>query len=212
LYFLTLASIGIYNIVVYDSAILLCFNPILGLRFLFSRGGFKVLSSVVLCVTGAEAVSADLGHFSKIPIWLSWYLLVFPCLLLNYLGQGAYMLGQAEASLSNVGIFFRSVPSSVYVPVWIIVTLATIVASQAMITGCFSLVSQGVALDLLPRLKTVNTDPEKKAQIFIPSVTAFLGLGTLALVLTFRNSAKLAGAYGISVLFWSITILYSYSK
>jgi KUP system potassium uptake protein len=204
LYFSAIGGVGLYNLVSQGSwTVLKAFNPGYGIKFLFTSGltGFKSLAGIVLALTGSEAVSADLGHFSKPPVYLSWFLVVFPCLILSYAGQCAYTvarLGHADGTLNNP--FFASIPKPIFYPVWILSMLATIIASQAMITGCFSLINQAVALDLFPRIKTYNTDPRRKAQIYIPSVTACLCLGTCALVIFFKTSNSLAGAYGISVI------------
>ena len=203
LYFFCIGAVGIYNIITLQNHwVLEGWSPVYVFKFWFSGNysglkAFKIMGSVVLAVTGAEAMYADLGHFGKSPIYISWIFVVFPSLVLSYTGQ-AYFIASYPEQISTV--FFSSIPSAVYVPMWIICTLATIIASQAMITGCYSIVSQGVTLGLLPRIQTFNTDPTQKAQIYIPSVCALLACGTIALVLVFRSSEKLAGAYGIAVL------------
>ena len=202
LYFMAIAAVGVYNLVMFDSSVLLGLSPVYAVKFIFA-GHLGIIKTVqafgalVLCVTGAEAVYADLGHFGKLPIYVSWGTIVFPSLILSYAGQAAYL----SSHVDQVGtIFYSSVPVPVFVPVWLLCTAATVVASQAMITGCYSLVSQGVTLGLFPRVRTVNTDATQKAQIVIPAVTAVLALGTVALVVVFQKSSALAGAYGIAVL------------
>jgi KUP system potassium uptake protein len=203
LYFLSIGGIGLYNIIKYDYTALEAFNPKYAYMFLFTSStfsgdkAFRALSSIVLCLTGAEEVWADLGHFGPSPIYFSWFTLVCPCLYLSYIGQCAYLLSNPD-SYSN--IFWDSIPTSIYYPVWVICTLATIVASQSAITGCYSMIGQGVSLGILPRLRIYNTDINHKAQIYIPSATLFLGIGTCAIVIGFKSSENLAGAYGIAVL------------
>ena len=201
-YFLSISAIGIYDLVstgYYE--VLAGISPHYTIRFLFTGRfsgfeAFKKLSSVVLCVTGAEALYADLGHYSRTPIYISWIGLVYPSLTLAYAGQAASMA--ANPSIVRTA-FWSSVPSSVYVPMLVLATLATVVASQAMITGCFSLISQAVTLGLFPRVRVVNTDSKKSGQIYVPEVNFILGLGTIILVIAFQHSVYLAGAYGISV-------------
>ena len=204
LYFLSLAAVGVYNISsMGDTAwVLEGWSPHYMIKFWVSGEfaglpAFKTFGSVVLAVTGAEALFADLGHFGKPPIYISWILVVFPSLILNYTGQACYLAAHPD---SVDRVFWASVPNAIYIPVWIICTFATVIASQAMITGCYSIVCQGVTLGLLPRLRTLNTDPTQKAQIYIPAVTVLLAIGTLGLVLGFRSASSLAGAYGIAVL------------
>ena len=202
LYFLAIAAVGVYNLVIFDTSVLLGLSPVYAVRFIFAGNlslvrTIQAFGAIVLCVTGAEAVYADLGHFGKFPIYVSWATIVFPSLILSYAGQGAYLSSHPD----QVGtIFYSSVPSAVFIPVWLLCTAATVVASQAMITGCYSLVSQGVTLGLFPRVRTVNTDATQKAQIVIPAVTGVLAVGTVALVVAFQKSSALAGAYGIAVI------------
>lgn len=211
IYFLSLAWIGIYDLVstgYYE--VLAGISPHYTFKFFFTGRfsgyqAFKKLSSLVLCVTGAEALYSDLGHFSRRPIVISWCFLVYPSLTLAYAGQAASMAANPEI----VGTaFWSSVPNTFYVAMLVIATLATVVASQAMITGCFSLVSQAVTLGLFPRIRVVNTDPKKATQIYVPEVNFLLGMGTILLVLVFQHSATLASAYGLSVvLTFNITTL-----
>ena len=202
IYFIGIGGIGLYNIVKTGNTwVLEGWSPHYFVKLWLSGQfsgytAFKTMGSVVLAVTGAEATYADLGHFGKGPVYVSWMAVVLPALILSYTGQAAYMASHPEA----VGeIFFASVPGAIYIPMWILSTLATIIASQAMITGCYSIVSQGIALGLLPRMKTVNTDPRQKAQIYIPAATVLMCIGTIALVLGFKSAEALSSAYGISV-------------
>ena len=174
------------------------FNPLLGLAFLFGHGflGFVVLGSVFLAVTGAEALYADMGHFGRFPIQLAWLAFVLPALMLNYLGQGALVLADPKA-VENP--FFLLAPSWALLPLVILSTLATVIASQAVITGAFSLARQAIQLGLLPRMLVLHTSETLEGQIFIPRVNRMLLIGVLALVLLFKNSSALASAYGIAV-------------
>lgn len=181
-----------------DLSILGALNPIHAARFIAEHGtiGLVVLGAVFLAVTGAEALYADLGHFGRRPIQAAWCFVAFPALALNYLGQGALVLKQPEALESP---FFLLYPAWALVPVVILATLATIIASQAVITGAFSLTRQAVQLRLLPRLKILHTSALQAGQIFMPIVNALLLVGVLGLVVFFSSSSKLATAYGIAV-------------
>jgi len=178
--------------------ILWAFNPVHGLRFLLGHGivGFAVLGSVFLAVTGAEALYADMGHFGRKPIQLAWTFFVLPALTLNYLGQGALVLAKPE-TVENP--FFLLAPDWALLPLVILSTVATVIASQAVITGAFSLVRQAIQLGLLPRMMVLHTSEMLEGQIFVPRVNRFLLLGVLFLVLLFKNSSALASAYGIAV-------------
>jgi KUP system potassium uptake protein len=178
--------------------ILRAFDPIYGLRFLFGHGllGFVVLGSVFLAVTGAEALYADMGHFGRRPIQAAWMLFVLPALTLNYLGQGALVLA-APASVENP--FFLLAPSWALLPLVILATIATVIASQAVITGAFSLARQAIQLGLLPRMEITHTSETQEGQIFMPRINRLLLVGVLFLVLMFKNSSALASAYGIAV-------------
>ncbi|MEY3552634.1 MAG: hypothetical protein RL735_982 [Pseudomonadota bacterium] len=197
IWFTTLAVLGISHIGD-DPRILLAFNPEHALRFLFSHGmlSFVVMGSVFLAVTGAEALYADMGHFGRRPIQIAWTLLVLPALVLNYLGQGALILDRPDA-LENP--FFLLAPDWALLPLVILATVATVVASQATITGAFSLARQAIQLGLLPRLEIQHTSDKQEGQIFIPRVNQFLLVGVLLLVAMFKSSSNLASAYGIAV-------------
>ena len=180
-------------------------NPWLGARFLLTHGvtGFFVLGSVFLTVTGAEALYADMGHFGRWPIQAAWLFLVLPCLVLNYLGQGAFALHVLAVAhgqpLGDHNWFYEMAPAMLRVPLVIIATLATIIASQAVITGSYSLTSQAIQLGLLPRLEVRQTSASHAGQIYMPQVNVMLAIGVILLVAIFKTSGALAMAYGIAV-------------
>ncbi len=178
--------------------ILEALSPLPGLGFVRAHGaiGVIVLGSVFLAVTGAEALYADMGHFGRRPIQAAWLFLVLPALICNYLGQGALLLNDPK-SVANP--FYLLAPTWGLMPLIILSTAATVIASQAVITGAYSLASQAIQLGLLPRLEIVHTSHTQEGQIFIPRVNRILLLGVLALVLLFRSSEALANAYGIAV-------------
>lgn len=197
LWFVALALGGLVWIVQAPS-VLAAFNPLLGIQFLLSHGmaGMVALGAVFLTVTGAEALYADLGHFGRRPIKSAWLYFVFPALALNYLGQGALLLTTPEAAANP---FYRLYPEWALLPMVVLATLATIIASQAVITGAYSMTQQAVQLGLLPRLDIRRTSETEKGQIYIPAVNWLLMLAVLFLVAAFRNSSALASAYGIAV-------------
>jgi len=197
-WFLTIGAIGVPWIF-RNPEILLAINPIYAVRFFSANGfaGFFVLSAVILCVTGAEALYADMGHFGKKPIRIGWLALVFPALLLNYFGQGALLLEKGQAALQNP--FYGLVSGWMLLPLVGIATVATIIASQAMISGAYSLTQQAIQLGYLPRTHIDHTSSETVGQIYIGQVNRFLMIGSIGLVLLFSNSSNLAAAYGIAV-------------
>lgn len=196
-WFAVLFALGLGSIVLHPQ-VLAAVNPAYALQFFMENGvhGAIVLASVVLCITGGEALYADMGHFGAGPIRLSWYLIVFPSLLTNYFGQGALLLDNPSKSFQP---FFSMVPQSMLIPMVILSTLATIIASQALISGVFSLTQQAIQLGFLPRMGIVHTSAETKGQIYIPVVNYGLMLACLGLVLAFKESSRLAAAYGIAV-------------
>ena len=196
-YFAALAVMGVFNIAAHPE-ITGILNPWWALQFflLDPRLAFLALGSVVLAVTGAEALYADMGHFGRKPIAISWLYLVFPCLMLNYMGQGALLLSD-PAAIANP--FFLMAPESVRLPLVGLATLATIIASQAVISGAFSVTQQAVQLGFLPRLKILHTSARAAGQIYIPMVNWTLLVLVVMLVLGFRSSSALASAYGIAV-------------
>ena len=166
--------------------------------------GLFVLGAVFLTVTGAEALTADMGHFGLAPIRLGWFFLVFPALTLNYLGQGAYALSALEAAaaaqlpFTNQDWFFLMAPDSFRPALVLLATLATIIASQAVITGAYSLTQQAIQLGLLPRLRIRQTSAAHSGQIYLPAINWLLLVGVLVLVIQFRTSSAMAAAYGIA--------------
>jgi KUP system potassium uptake protein len=181
-----------------DPHVLLAINPYYGVQFLLTHGqiGLVTLGAVFLVVTGGEALYADLGHFGRKPIQVAWLGLVLPALLINYFGQGAKVLADPLA-IENP--FYRLVPDTFLLPMIVLATAATVIASQAVITGAYSLVHQAIQLGLLPRLAILHTSASHVGQIYIPRVTMALLVGVLLLVGLFRTSSALASAYGIAV-------------
>ena len=196
-WFAVLAGIGIWHISI-EPGVLAAFNPIWGVRFLAGHLAITsvVLGAVFLAVTGAEALYADLGHFGRKPIMLAWILLVFPALVLNYLGQGALVLADPTAIADP---FFKGVPASVLPVLVLLATAATVIASQAVITGVYSMTLAAVQLGLLPRMRISHTSSDQSGQIYIGSVNAMLLIGVVWLVVVFKSSGALASAYGIAV-------------
>ena len=192
-----LAALGLYHIFD-DLSIFRALSPTYGVVFLANNGflGFLILGSVFLAVTGAEALYADMGHFGRWPIQASWLFMVLPCLLLNYLGQGALVLSHPQM---HTDPFFLMIPSFAYWPVLILAILAAIIASQAVITGAYSLTQQAVLLGLLPRISITRTSESHAGQIYVPQVNSLLMVGVLVLLAVFENSSRLASAYGIAV-------------
>lgn len=197
IWFLTLAGLGIYHIAD-DFGVFASINPYYALRFFYDHAGVSlaVLGSVCLAVTGAEALYADMGHFGRGPIRGAWLYLVFPALWLNYLGQGALILADPTA-IDNP--FYRLAPQGFLLPFVIMATVATIIASQAVITGAFSLTRQAIQLGLLPRMEIRHTSEHTSGQIYIPRLNWLLLLVVLILIWSFRTSSNLSHAYGISV-------------
>jgi KUP system potassium uptake protein len=197
LWFATIAVLGIWGISRYPS-VLLAIDPRHGLSYLLAGGGtgFLVLGGVFLCVTGAEALYADMGHFGAGPIRLAWSVVVFPSLVLNYAGQAALVLAGAP---SSDNIFYRLCPPFLLLPLVVLATIATIIASQSIITGAFSMTRQAIQLGWLPRLHITQTSAEGYGQIYVGSVNWLLMLVTLGLTVGFGKSDNLASAYGIAV-------------
>ena len=196
-YFATLAVMGVVNILDYPG-ILAALNPYYAAAFIVDApmAAFLALGSVVLAVTGAEALYADMGHFGRNPIRLAWYALVLPALMINYLGQGALLMVTPEAVANP---FFLMAPDWARLPLVVLASLATIIASQAVISGAFSVTQQAIQLGFLPRMKIVHTSASAFGQIYIPAVNWALLVLVMALVLGFQSSSNLAAAYGIAV-------------
>ena len=196
-WFVAIAAAGLLHIRD-DPGVLAAINPLYGISFLLSYSviGLVTLGAVFLVVTGGEALYADLGHFGRKRIRTAWFGLVLPALLLNYFGQGAKVLAN-PAAIENP--FYRLVPETLLLPMVVLATAATVIASQAVIAGAYSLVHQAIQLGLLPRLAILHTSASQAGQIYIPRVTGLLLIGVLLLVALFRSSGELASAYGIAV-------------
>ena len=201
-YFTVLAVLGVFHIV-QSPEILLALNPWYAVQFFIIDKwlAFLALGSVVLAVTGSEALYSDMGHFGRGPMRLSWFGFVMPCLLLNYFGQGAMIVGldgaAAEEAIQNP--FFFLAPDALRLPLVLLATAATFIASQAVITGAFSITHQAIQLGFVPRLSIRHTSDAHHGQIYIPAINWVLMVSVILLVLTFRNSSNLAAAYGIAV-------------
>ena len=196
-WFIAIATAGAWH-VAQNPNVLDAFNPAHGVIFLFNHGviGLLTLGAVFLVVTGAEALYADLGHFGRGPIRMAWFTVALPALTINYLGQGALLLAQPEA-IENP--FFLLYPEWAVLPMIGLATAATVIASQAVITGAYSLTRQAIQLGLLPRLEIRHTSEAQFGQIYMPRVNTLLLLGVLLLVILFKSSGALASAYGIAV-------------
>ena len=205
-WFVTIGGLGVWHIAD-EPSIFRVLLPSYGIEFLASHGvtGLFVLGAVFLTVTGAEALTADMGHFGPRPIRLAWFVLVFPALTLNYLGQGAFALSRLEQAARagkpfvNQDWFFLMAPDAFRGALVVLAGLATVIASQAVITGAFSLTQQAVQLGLLPRLKLRQTSAAFAGQIYLPAINWLLLIGVLVLVIQFRTSSAMAAAYGIAV-------------
>jgi KUP system potassium uptake protein len=198
LWFVTLAVLGVVNIVKAPS-VLLAVNPLHGLAFFVHHPGLglAVLGAVILAVTGCEALSADMGHFGRQPVRVGWLVLVWPALVLNYFGQGALVLQDGAAAVNP---FYSMTPQATLPLLVLLSTVATVIASQAVISGAFSLTREAVQLDLLPRVRVLQTSEEAKGQIFVPAANMFLFVCVILFVLAFQSSAALASAYGVAVM------------
>jgi KUP system potassium uptake protein len=197
LWFVTLAGLG-FTSIAQTPSVLAALNPMVALRHITSGGpgSIALLGSVFLAVTGAEALYADLGHFGRRPIRVAWLNLVFPALALNYLGQAALLIRDPDAAANP---FYRLAPATLQIPLLILATAASIVASQALISGAFSLTMQALQLGFLPRLNIQHTSAHQRGQIFIGAVNTILATGCILLVLAFERSSELAAAYGVAV-------------
>jgi KUP system potassium uptake protein len=197
LWFLTVAALGIRGIAMHPG-VLEALSPTYAFEFLFHSGwtGFLALTAVVLAFTGVEALYADMGHFGRPAVTRAWLLLVFPACILSYLGQAGLILDDPAASSAP---FFRLMPHAGLVPLVILATAATVIASQAVISGTFSMSHQAAQLGYLPRLRVIHTSERQYGQVYVPLINWFLLAAVLALVLTFQSSAKLAFAYGTAV-------------
>ena len=197
IWFVVIAALGVYGIA-QDPAVLAGLSPTYAIGYLVHGGftAFAILGSVFLCVTGAEALYADMGHFGKKPIWAGWFAMVFPALVLNYAGQSAIVLKGASAKVS---VFYQLCPSILLVPLVLLATAATIIASQAIITGAFSMTRQAIQLGWMPRLVIRQTSDEGYGQIYVAPVNWLLMIVTIGLALIFEKSDNLSAAYGMAV-------------
>jgi KUP system potassium uptake protein len=202
LWFLTQAALGI-RWIVRAPQVIAALNPLYGAKLLINEPHVTVivLGAVVLCVTGAEALYADMGHFGRSPIRKAWTIVVLPALVLNYLGQGAFLLLRQHSvgSSEEIHPFFEMAPAPLIIPLVALATLATVIASQALITGAFSLAQQATELGYVPRLTIVHTSKDVEGQIFVPFVSQLLAVVCALLVIEFKSSSNLAAAYGIAV-------------
>lgn len=196
-WFGSLGVMGVINIVD-DPSVLMAVNPYYGVHLLFELGwhGFLIMGAVVLAITGAEALYADMGHFGLKPIRYAWFGFVFPALLLNYFGQGALLIGHPEA-IANP--FYLLAPTWALYPLLVLSTLATVIASQAVISGAFSVTRQAIQLGYCPRMNIIHTSGDEMGQVYIPVVNWLLMVSVFVLVLSFQSSSALASAYGIAV-------------
>jgi KUP system potassium uptake protein len=203
LYFITIAVLGIVHIAGDPAIIWHTINPVNAINFFLvdKWSAFVAMGSVVLAVTGAEALYADMGHFGRKPIGVSWLAFVMPALMLNYMGQGAMVLAQDYATATETlrNPFFLLAPDALRLPLVILATFATIIASQAVISGAFSVTQQAMHLGFIPRLRIQHTSERAMGQIYIPAVNWALMVMVIILVLTFQTSSNLAAAYGIAV-------------
>lgn len=198
-WFLTLGALGLKQVLL-NHEILNAINPYWAYNFIVSHElskVFFVLGSVMLVITGGEAMFADMGHFGKKPIQIAWYFLAYPALILNYLGQGSFLLSGGE--VLNGNIFYSMVPNLILPIIVILATFASVIASQAMISGAFSITMQAISLRLLPYLPIKHTDAHHAGQIYIPHVNWALYIGAVTLILVFKSGTNLAGAYGFAV-------------
>ena len=197
LWFLTLAVLGLFNIS-RSPGVFAAVHPLYAIRFFMENGipGYLVLGSVFLVATGGEALYADLGHFGEKPIQINWFSIVAPSLLLNYFGQGALLLSNPEAAHNP---FYRLAPSWALFPLVILAAMATVIASQAVITGVFSLTRQAVLLGFAPRMNIIHTSSREIGQIYIPGANWGLMIATIVLVLSFKSSSNMAAAYGVAI-------------
>ncbi|HRD69317.1 MAG TPA: KUP/HAK/KT family potassium transporter [Legionella sp.] len=211
IWFVTIAVLGLVQIVK-NPIVLKAINPYYALHFLQVAGwrGYFLLGGIFLVVTGGEALYADIGHFGKNPIRYSWFFIVFPSLILNYMGQGAFLLNHVEA-ITNP--FYMIAPEWFKMPLIFIATIATVIASQSILSATFSLTKQAVLLGFCPRVPIIQTSKEHPGQIYIPHINIILFIGTLFLLVTFKNSSNLAHAYGIAINVYMllITVMVTYS-
>jgi len=204
-WFITLAVLGLPQIL-NTPKILLAINPLYALQFFLDHRihAFITMGTIFLCLTGAEALYQDIGHFGRRPMRVSWFALVLPCLLLNYFGQGAFLLNQGGSLTNTSNLLYHLAPTWALYPLVGLATIATVIASQAVISGAYSLTRQAIQLGYCPRMTIIHTSETTIGQVYLPMVTGILLAGTVLLVLGFKSSDSLAGAYGLAV---SMTML-----
>jgi len=197
IWFILLAVLGVINII-HEPGVLMAINPYYAAHLLFELGwhGFLIMGAVVLVITGAEALYADMGHFGLKPIRYAWFSFVFPALLLNYFGQGALLIGHPDA-IENP--FYLLAPTWALYPLLILSTLATVIASQAVISGAFSMTRQAIQLGYCPRMNILHTSGHEMGQVYVPAINWLLMVSVFVLVLSFKSSTALASAYGLAV-------------
>jgi KUP system potassium uptake protein len=202
-WFVVLGALGLPHIL-RTPEVLYAANPVYAIQFFIDHKfhAFVTMGTIFLCLTGGEDLYLDMGHFGRLPMRIGWFSLVLPCLLVNYLGQGAFLLNQQHPDTSN--LLYHLAPEWALYPLVILATAATVIASQAVISGAYSLTRQAMQLGFCPRLTIIHTSESTIGQVYLPAVNGMLLIGTLALVLIFRNSDSLAGAYGLAV---SMTML-----
>lgn len=196
-WFVVIAILGLIQVVQHP-LVLKSIDPEYAINFIYQNGwrGFLLLSAIFLVVTGGEALYADIGHSGKTPIRFSWFTLVLPSLLLNYFGQGAFLLSHPN---DRHNPFYDMVPVDLTIPLIVLATMATVIASQAVISATFSLTKQAVLLGLYPKLPIIQTSEKEKGQIYVPEMNFILGVGTLLIMVVFKNSSAISHAYGIAV-------------
>jgi KUP system potassium uptake protein len=210
-WFLVIGALGVMSITRHPG-IFAALNPAFGIEFFLRNGARSLLifGAVVLCVTGAEALYADLAHFGRKPITLAWAVAVFPALLLNYFGQGAIALRDPHSIASST--FYALVPRWGLIPMVLLSTVATVIASQSLISGVFSLTQQAMQLGYTPRFRIVHTSRHYAGQVYMPTINALLGIACIVLVVTFRSSEALGGAYGLAVTITMVTTTIAFSQ
>lgn len=210
-WFITIAGLGL-NQIIANPVVLKAINPYYAINFFHANAAksYFLLGGIFLVVTGGEALYADIGHFGKSPIRWSWFMIVLPCLVLNYFGQGANLLNHPE-NITNP--FYKICPEWFTIPLLLLATMATVIASQAVISATFSMIKQAVLLGLYPRLTIIQTSKKYSGQIYVPQINFFLFIGTISLILLFKNSSHLTHAYGIAVngLMLMVTIMVAYA-
>ncbi|MEI6514488.1 MAG: potassium transporter Kup [bacterium] len=204
-WFITIAALGLPHILSMPR-VFYAVNPAYAVQFFIDHQfhAFVTMGTIFLCLTGGEDLYLDMGHFGRLPIRIGWFYLVLPCLLINYFGQGAYLLAHGQSSADTSNLLYHLAPSWALYPLVVLATLSTVIASQAVISGAYSLTRQAMQLGFCPRLNIIHTSANTIGQVYLPAVNGMLFVGTLTLVLGFRNSDSLAGAYGLAV---SMTML-----